>query len=119
MVGIASCQIFRRKIACEAIVGFPCYYVAVVRPPSLDMHTDFRRRAGTSKGHLRFSLALFWPGLGALEQSKLGLWSNLGHHWVKQYIKRQLWACTVILLKNPETFGLLFLGQMAYIYNFY
>ena len=32
-----------------------------------------------------------------------------GHHWLKQYIKRQLCACYVKLSRHPESFGLLFL----------
>ena len=37
----------------------------------------------------------------------------------KQYIKRQLWKCHVKLFRNLESFGLLFLVQVAYVYNFY
>ena len=42
-----------------------------------------------------------------------------GQHWLKQYIKRQLWASRVKLSGHPGIFGLLFLVQMAHLYNFY
>ena len=38
----------------------------------------------------------------------------LGYLITVPYIERQIWACPVSLLKNLESFGLLFLGQVSY-----